>query len=135
MSSIAQDLRYGLRVLRKNPGFTMAAVLTLALGIGANTAVFSVVNSVVLKPLPYFQPERLVAVELMDTRSAPVPNPLSYPDFFDFRTRNHVFEVAIAVASRKTAKGVPSEQRNPPSLSIVNRQSAIGNSSDSREDL
>jgi putative ABC transport system permease protein len=112
MSSIAQDLRYGLRVLRKNPGFTMAAVLTLALGIGANTAVFSVVNSVVLKPLPYFQPDRLVAVESMDTRSAPVPNPFSYPDFFDFRARNHVFEHLVTNRDTRlplTGLGAPTE--------------------------
>jgi putative ABC transport system permease protein len=89
---LVQDIRFGLRQLRRNPGFTAVAVLTLALGIGANTAVFSVVNTVLLKPLPYAQPDRLVAVESMWTEGTPVPNPLSYPDFFDFRGRNHVFE-------------------------------------------
>jgi putative ABC transport system permease protein len=84
----------------QSPGFTAAAVLTLALGIGANTAVFSVVNTVLLKPLPYAEPDRLVAVESMWMRGGPRPAPLSYPDFFDFRAQNHVFE--HLVTSRDT---------------------------------
>ena len=107
---LGADLRYGARQLRRNPGFTAVAVLTLALGIGANTAVFSVVNTVLLKPLPYAEPGRLVAVESMWTRGTPVPNPLCYPDFFDFRAQNRVFENLVTgrdTDSALTGVGTP----------------------------
>ncbi|HEY6290666.1 MAG TPA: ABC transporter permease, partial [Terriglobia bacterium] len=92
MTNFLQDLSYAWRQLAKNLGFAFVAILTLALGIGANTAVFSVVNTVLLKPLPYAQPDRVVTVESMDMRGVPVPESMSYPDFFDFRTQNHTFE-------------------------------------------
>src|SRR5438270_13242020 len=84
------DLRYGLRQLIKHPAFTIIAILTLALGIGANTAIFSVVNAVLLKPLPFPDPDQLIAIGMTDTRqkSQTDLNSLSYPDFFDFRDQN-----------------------------------------------
>jgi hypothetical protein len=78
-----QDLRFGLRILRKNPSFGAVAVLTLALGIGANTAMFSVVRGVVLAPLPYFQPERLVMV--LESNERVAQDAISYPNFVDWQ--------------------------------------------------
>jgi MacB-like periplasmic core domain len=89
-----QDLRYALRMLRKSPGFTAVAVVTLALGIGANTAVFSVVNGVLLNPLPYPNPHRLVA--LAQTLPPFREFAISYPDFLDWVSMNHTFGALAA---------------------------------------
>ena len=95
MQTLLQDIRYALRQLRKNPGFAAVAVITLALGIGANTAVFSVVDAVMLRPLPYYQPERLIDAQSMSSRN-PVSDSVSYPDFFDWRAQNHTLERLLA---------------------------------------
>ena len=90
MENAWRDIQYGARMLRKSRGFTAIAVLTLALGIGANTAVFSVVNAVLLKPLPYGEPERLV---FLTEWSEQVPNmSFSVANFKDLRDQNHVFD-------------------------------------------
>src|SRR5437588_2813897 len=89
MMSFWQDIRYGLRVLGKNPGFTAIAVLTLALGIGANTALFSVVNGVLLNPLPYPEPEQLV--ELRESKPNFATGSISYPNFMDWQKDNRTF--------------------------------------------
>jgi putative ABC transport system permease protein len=92
MGTLAQDLRYALRMLAKRPGYTAVAALTLALGIGANTAIFSVVNAVLLRPLPFAAPERLVYAEGADLRDGSKGGSISAPDFLDYREQNHVFE-------------------------------------------
>jgi predicted permease len=96
LEDLLQDVRFGLRMLCKSPGFTAVAVLTLALGIGANTAIFSVVDAVLLSPLPFPVPSRLVSVQDFDTIHG-LPHPVaSYPDFFDWRSRNRVFSSMTA---------------------------------------
>jgi len=91
MDSIIKDIRYGLRGLLKRPGFTAIALLALALGIGANTAIFSLVNAVVLRPLPYPEPDRLVWV-FGNIRNVPGTASVSPPDFLDYRSQNKTFE-------------------------------------------
>jgi len=92
MGSFIQDLRFGVRMLMKQPGFTLIAVLTLALGIGANTAIFSVVNAVLLRPLPYSEPGRLVQVWVTNPQANRWGDWVSYPDFLDWREQNTVFD-------------------------------------------
>jgi predicted permease len=108
MTNFWQDVRYGLRVLLKSPGFTAIAVLTLALGIGANTALFSVVNGVLLNPLPYPDPDRLVAVyaKTVDFERSSI----SYPNFLDWRKDSHSFSALSAARSEEynlTGAGEP----------------------------
>src|SRR6478672_1325849 len=99
------DIRYGLRQLIKHPTFTIIAVLTLALGIGANTAIFSVVNAILLKPLPFPQPDQLIAFGSTDTRQKGETNlgSLSYPDFFDFRDQNRTLSTSAVYHDRSFA--------------------------------
>lgn len=91
MTALLADLRYALRALRKTPAFTIIALLMLALGIGANTAIFSVLSAVLLEPLPFHEPGRLVMVWETDTANGTTREAASVPDYFDFRARNHVF--------------------------------------------
>ena len=94
MNALFQDARYGIRMLAKNPGFTAVAVLTLALGIGANTAIFTVANGALLNPLPYWQPDRLAA---LFSRTPDFPkSTISYPNFLDWVRDNRSFSALAA---------------------------------------
>ena len=131
MRTIWQDLRYGARMLLKNPGITFVVILALALGIGANTAIFSVVNAVLLRPLPYDQADRLVFLnessKVMDAFS------ISYPNFIDWRNQNHVFE-HVGVFNRNSynltgageAERIPTAQVSADLFSALRVNAAIG---------
>jgi putative ABC transport system permease protein len=97
MGTLLQDLRYGIRTLAKNPGFTIVAVLTLALGIGANTAIFSVVDAVLLRPLPYPEPARLFTVYQTLPENPAQNTGVSYPNYVDWTQQNEAFESIAAV--------------------------------------
>ena len=110
-----KDLRYGFRMLRKSPGFTSMAVLALALGIGANTAIFSVVNAVLLERLPFADPDRLAMVWEQSPRTGRtnVANPIN---FLEWKARNRSFETIaalIAFPSSLTGDGEPEQISGP----------------------
>jgi putative ABC transport system permease protein len=97
MGALIQDLKFSVRMLAKNPGFTAVAVLTLALGIGANTAIFSVVNAVLLRPLPYKDPGRLVQIWETNPQRGFPEFPASPPNFFDWRDQNRSLSQIAAI--------------------------------------
>ncbi|MGH9840570.1 MAG: ABC transporter permease [Blastocatellia bacterium] len=99
MQTLWQDLRYGARMLLKNPGFTLIAVVTLSLGIGANTALFSVIDAVLFRPLPFERPERLVTLRSIDVKRGEGLQ-ATYPDFNDWRAQNQSFEKLAAFRGR-----------------------------------
>src|SRR3712207_5504111 len=92
LETLWQDLRYGVRALRKQPGFSLVVVLTLAVGIGANSTIFSFANGVLLRPLPYADPERLVLLDETAPKRNVTSMGVSFPNFLDWRAQNQVFE-------------------------------------------
>src|SRR5262245_54264501 len=100
LEELWQDLRYGARMLLKNPGFSAVAVVTLALGIGANSAIFSVIDALLLRQMPYRDPDKLVQVWETDAKRGDNAMTASYPNFIDWRNQNHVFEQIAAYTDR-----------------------------------
>src|SRR6185295_9448142 len=99
MSTVWQDLRHAARMLRNRPGFTLVAVLMLRLGIGANTAIFSVVNAVLLRPLPFTNPERLVSIYERRENSGEANLPISAHEFAAWQQHTHSFDALTLIES------------------------------------
>jgi len=95
LSMLRQDSTFALRMMRKNLGFTIAAIIVLGLGIGANTAIFSVVNAVLLKPLPYAHGERILMLRERLSRSAPAGRNVSVPEMLDYRLQNRSLDAIV----------------------------------------
>jgi len=139
LEQLWQDIRFGLRMLAKNPGFTAVAVLTLALGIGANTALFSVVNGVLLNPLPYWQPERLVA--LSENNGNFGEKSISYPNFLDWVRGNRSFSALAAywaddfnLTGMGEAERVPAEMISASFFPLLGVKPVIGRAFRPEED-
>src|ERR1700720_1920376 len=96
MGTLFKDIRYGVRSLLKQPGFTAVVVLTLALGVGANTAIFSIVNGVLLRPLNFVEPDRVLAINEINQQQSPEPIQLSYPNLIEVQKQSKSFEEIAA---------------------------------------
>lgn len=119
MRTVLQDLRYGIRVILSSPGVSVVAVLALALGVGANTAIFSVVNAVLLRPLPYPHPEQLVSLYGTDYKRGNARDSESFLDYRDLRDQNHVFSNLAAFSGANgiiTGNGQEPEQLDAASV-------------------
>jgi putative ABC transport system permease protein len=95
MDRVLQDLRYAVRMLARNPGFALVAILTLGLGIGANTAVFSAINAVVLQPPPYGDPSRLVVIRQSAPAAGRPDTGISIKEYFDYREQSREFDALV----------------------------------------
>src|SRR2546430_15128348 len=128
MSTLWQDIRYSARMLVKRPGFTLVAIITLALGIGASTSIFSVVHAVLIRSLPYRNADRLVMVWENNRRRDPnQQNVINLGNFFDWKEQSHVFEDMAAFIDRNaklTSDGEPEEI--PTQIATPNFFSVLG---------
>ena len=125
METLVKDIRFGIRSLLKHPGFTAIALITLALGIGANTSIFSLVNGILLRPLPFKNPEQLVFIS---ERSERLPvMAVSVPNFVDWREQNHVFEqMAAFIDLTYNLTGFEESERLPGRMVTANYFSLLG---------
>ena len=133
MHAIKQDLTYALRLLAKQPGVTFIAILTLALGIGANTAIFSAVNAILLRPLPYADPDRIVMVFEKRLAEGVLDNVVSPADFLDWAQMNGAFEKIAAMTNMSadlTGAGEPVRLSagavSPPFFDLLGVQPMLG---------
>ncbi len=118
LETLGKDLRYGVRMLFKSPGFALVAVLTLALGIGANTAIFSVVDAMLLRPLPYPEPDRLVRIWESSLKLHSPRNVVNPRNFLDWRDQSHSFEAMAAVVDHMTNLNVNGHPMAVQSLTV-----------------
>jgi putative ABC transport system permease protein len=127
LETLFEDFRTGVRVLRKNPSFTTLAVLTLAIGIGANTAVFSLANAAFLRPLPYLNAERLAFLWQNNQRTGETAGLVSYPNFADWRSQSHSFaDLAFFMSGKSILSGAGDPERTPGALVSTNFFSVLG---------
>jgi putative ABC transport system permease protein len=111
---IIHDIRYALRILRKDLSLTAAAILILALGIGSTTLVFSLANGLLLRPLPYPQPERIIAVTESSPKDPKETTQISFPNYFDIRSRNHLLDdIGVYDSGQSAVRGEGSAERIP----------------------
>lgn len=139
LESLIQDVRCGVRMLRKNAGFSLIAILTLALGIGANTAIFSVVYGVLLEPLPYHDPARLILLNETTPRVGMVS--VSDPNFLDWRSQSHTFsqmaavhEVDFNLSGISQPESIGGEAVSPNFLSLLGVRPFLGRDFDASEE-
>src|SRR5438477_6988277 len=126
METLGKDIRYGLRMLLKAPSVSIVATIALALGIGANTAIFSVINAVLLRPLPFSNSEQLMAVWESDQTRGVSRGSYSYPNFMDLREQNHSFD---QVASYHQSDFIMTGRGEPARMNDSDRKSTRLNSS------
>jgi len=142
MDTFRQDLRFAVRMLAKNPGFTAVAVLCIAIGIGANTTAFSVVQAVLLRPFPYADPERIVAVRQINLHKEVDEGAFSYPDFLDLRTQSSSFSQmaaygvrSLVVSGKKESELVLGAAVSASLFPLLGEQPALGRHFRKDEDL
>src|ERR1041384_1855566 len=127
MNTLLKDIRYSLSLLIKRPVFTVVALIALALGIGANTAIFSVVNAVLLRQLPYRDPSKLVMVWENNWRRGRPQNGISAANFLDWPDQNNVFEdMAMFIDFRFNLSGVDDPEELPGQIAQVNLFDVLG---------